>query len=301
MQIASLGECMIELSGSPLRKTYGGDTLNTAVYLARLLSGSTHSVRYLTAVGEDSLSAELLQEWQAEHIVTDRIARLPGKMPGLYLVETDEHGERRFHYWRSDSAARHYFASGIDFARLFDGLDAVYLSGITLALFPTSERAHLIGALGAFKMDGGKVWFDNNFRPALWSAAAARDAYAQLYGIADIALLTEDDEAAVFGTATADDMIARVLKAGGSEVIIKRGSQPCIVATSSGRGSVSAAPVEKVVDTCAAGDSFAAAYLAARINGATLEQAAQNGHRLAGTVIQYPGAIMPSAAMPTQN
>ncbi|KAF0812078.1 2-dehydro-3-deoxygluconokinase [Andreprevotia sp. IGB-42] len=298
MNIAAIGECMIELSGNPLRKTYGGDTLNTAVYLARLLRGTSHTVRYLTALGTDSLSDDLLAAWQQEGIATDRVTRLPAKMPGLYMVETDAAGERRFHYWRSDSAARAYFSSGIDFSTLLAGLDVVYLSGITLALFPASERAHLIAALQAFKASGGQIWFDNNFRPALWSAAAAREAYARLYAIADVALLTGDDEIAVFGAATPEEMVTRALSAGSGEVVIKRGSQPCLVASSDEQGSVAATPVAKVVDTCAAGDSFAAGYLAARLAGQDMQSAAQHGHRLAGTVIQYPGAIMPADKMP---
>ena len=57
-------------------------------------------------------------------------------------------------------------------------------------------------------------------------------------------------------------------------------------------------PVGEVVDTTAAGDSFAAAYLAARLGGAEPADAARAGHRLAGTVVRYPGAIIPREAMP---
>ncbi|WP_371680654.1 PfkB family carbohydrate kinase [Microvirga sp. KLBC 81] len=57
-------------------------------------------------------------------------------------------------------------------------------------------------------------------------------------------------------------------------------------------------PAEDVVDTTAAGDSFAAAYLHARLSGATLEAAASAGHRLARQVVRYRGAIIPADAMP---
>ncbi|WP_432723983.1 sugar kinase [Jeongeupia wiesaeckerbachi] len=296
MHIGALGEAMIELAGQPLERRYGGDTLNTAVYLSRLL-GDAHRVAYLSALGDDSLSDGLLAAWQAEGVATERIARLPGRLPGLYLVETDDAGERRFHYWRNDSAARHWLASGLDFAALFAGLDVVYLSGITLALLASAERARLIAALVDFKARGGRVWFDNNYRPALWSQAEARDAYTQLYAIADIALITEDDETRVFGD-SGDALIERVQAAGCLEVVIKRGAAPCIIAQGSEWVAVATQPVEHVVDTCAAGDSFAAGYLAARINGISATDAARNGHALAGLVIQYPGAIMPAEAMP---
>ena len=51
-RVASIGECMIELSPAAdglLSRGFGGDTLNTAVYLARL----GVAVDYVTALGDD--------------------------------------------------------------------------------------------------------------------------------------------------------------------------------------------------------------------------------------------------------
>ncbi|TCP96570.1 hypothetical protein EDC44_104103 [Cricetibacter osteomyelitidis] len=49
--LAILGECMIELNGEPfgnMRQTYGGDTLNTATYLARCTPKSAVEIRYVS-------------------------------------------------------------------------------------------------------------------------------------------------------------------------------------------------------------------------------------------------------------
>ena len=54
-----------------------------------------------------------------------------------------------------------------------------------------------------------------------------------------------------------------------------------------------------VVDTTAAGDSFAAAYIAARLAGEDPVEAARAGHGLAGVVVCHPGAIIPRAVMPS--
>jgi 2-dehydro-3-deoxygluconokinase len=51
-------------------------------------------------------------------------------------------------------------------------------------------------------------------------------------------------------------------------------------------------PVQGVIDTTGAGDSFNAGYLAARTRGATPVQAVQLGNRCAACVIQRRGAIV---------
>ena len=75
-KVACIGECMIELKqaeGGLLSRGYGGDTLNTAVYLARLGAG----VDYITALGDDPLSDEMVAGWAAEGIGTRRVLRGP--------------------------------------------------------------------------------------------------------------------------------------------------------------------------------------------------------------------------------
>src|SRR5436309_14397415 len=102
-RVACIGECMIELrqaSGDQLSRVYGGDALNTAVYLARL----GLAVDYVTALGDDPISDEMVAGWAAEGVGTTRVARLPGKLPGLYMIQTDTAGERRFYHWRDSSA-----------------------------------------------------------------------------------------------------------------------------------------------------------------------------------------------------
>src|SRR5881392_4089221 len=107
-KVASIGECMIELkqaAGGLLSRGYGGDTLNTAVYLARL----GVAVDYVTALGDDPLSGGMLAGWRAEGVGTGLVARVPGRLPGLYLIQTDPAGERRFLYWRDRAPARELF------------------------------------------------------------------------------------------------------------------------------------------------------------------------------------------------
>lgn len=303
--VYAIGECMIELQKHGEQGTldyrFGGDTLNTAVYMARLLDPAVADVAYVTGLGQDGMSAEMLAAWEREGIATASVLRLADRLPGIYMIETDPDGERRFHYWRKDSAARHWMAApGADrvLAQLAEAR-MVYLSGISLAILSPGDRDVLVATLARCRAAGGKVVFDNNYRPRLWeSADAARDVYGRVLAHADIALLTLDDEVALHGPGDASAAIERTRSLGVGEIVVKCGGDPAVVWHDGTVHEVAPEPVSDVIDTTAAGDSFGAAYMAARLSGKGPEDAARAGHRLAGTVIRHRGAIIPRDAMP---
>ena len=293
-RVACIGECMVELkerADGLLRRSYGGDTLNTAVYLARLGVG----VDYVTAVGDDAWSDEMIASWHAEGIGTGLIPRLPGRLPGLYIIQTDDCGERRFLYWRDSAAARQLF-DHFDVARL-EAFDVLYVSGITLSIYPGGVRESLLQALGRARSRGARVVFDTNFRPRGWpDMEVARTAYRAMLATSDVVLASVEDLLAVFGP----DFEATVLRHARRAEVVLRLSHPASRVRHEGEDvMVQARPAARVVDTTAAGDSYAAAYLAARLGGASPERAARAGHALAGVVVGHPGAVIPRAAMPS--
>lgn len=289
---------MVELQqvGQDLRKGFGGDTLNTAVYLSRLTAGKNVNVSYVTALGQDSISQDMVDNWNNEGINTEFVQRSATKQPGLYMVETDAEGERSFLYWRNDSAAKFWLESASE--ELIESLvkqDAIYLSGISLAILSPESREKLFDLLGRCKDAGGKVIFDNNYRPQLWdSAEQAAENYKRLLSVTHTGLLTFDDEQAVFGDTCLEECIARTVELGVQEIVIKRGGKECLIINSEETITVEAntIPKEKVVDTNAAGDSFAAGYMSKRLLGTSCVDAAKKAHQVAGTVIQHKGAII---------
>jgi 2-dehydro-3-deoxygluconokinase len=302
-KVASIGECMIELrhrGERDLELAYGGDTLNFAVYLARLTRRRGVAIDYVTALGEDPYSDAMLAMWRGEGIGCELVARLPGRLPGLYTIRTDEHGERTFTYWRSASAARDLLhgAHGSHIARRLAGYDVLYLSGITLSILDQAQRETLMALADRVRAQGGRVVFDSNFRPAGWpDPDEARAAFDQMLRRVDIALPTLDDDQALFGVQDAADCARRLHDLGVAEVAVKLGADGCHLSSDGRSGLVPAEKVARVVDSTAAGDSFNAGYLAARLAGAEPAAAAAQGHRIAARVIGHPGAVIPLAAM----
>lgn len=297
-KVACIGECMVELKqadGGLFSRGYGGDTLNTAVYLARLGVGAD----YVTALGDDSLSDEMIAGWAAEGVGTSRVVRLPGKLPGLYMIQTDGQGERRFFHWRDSAAARSLMGlpETPEILNSLAGYDVIYLSAITLSLYDTEGRARLFTALRHARENGARFAFDTNFRARGWpDLDVARAVFQEAFAAADIVLASTEDLLPLYPGITNEALLARIP---GAEVVLKLSDPASIVRLEGVPYPIKAKPVEAlVVDTTAAGDSFAAAYVAARLVGADPIEAARAGHRLAGIVVCHPGAIIPRAEMP---
>lgn len=302
IKVALLGECMVELSGEPfgtLHQSYGGDTFNTAVYLSRC-GGGVIQTWYATALGDDALSKELKRRWSLDGLALDLIRTVAGRMPGIYQIQVDADGERHFTFWRDNSAAKAYFdTDSTPLEERADQWDAFYFSGISLAILPPAGRERLFALAQALRARGARVVFDNNYRPKLWpDNAIARACFNQAFAVADTVLITADDHQALFGMDCVEAAVQAVQTLAIPEVVIKRGVSPTLVRSGAGPwASVPVQAVAHVVDTTAAGDSFAAGYLSRRLRGASPEEAALFGNRLAARVIQHRGAIIPPEAM----
>lgn len=297
--IAVLGECMVELSevDGQVGLGFAGDTLNTAIYLKRLAPSA--DVHYVTAIGKDSYSQRMRENWQNEGLKTHLVMSFEDKLPGLYAIETDECGERTFHYWRSESAAR-YMVKHPEFSAAcsqIEKLDAIYLSGISLAIIPDDDKAALLETISKLKRHGIYVVVDSNYRPRLWDTPQhAQKWMSQLYQLADLALVTADDEIALWGGSELD-VIPRLNSFEISQLVVKRGAEGACWNDGHRSGTVETEKVGKVIDTTAAGDSFNAAYLAAWCSNMDMAECCYWGNKLAGQVIQHKGAIIPTEYM----
>jgi 2-dehydro-3-deoxygluconokinase len=291
-----VGEVLIELArGADGRfaLSCGGDTFNTAVYLAR----AGLDVAFATALGDDPYSDSIVALAAAEGLSSKLMFRAPGKLPPLCLIESGPRGERVFRYWGEDAPARELFerpdwmlvAQEMVAARL------IYFSGITLSLYSNNGVGRFLALLEAARAQGAKVAFDGNFRPRGWKGdlSRTRAVFMEALKRVDIALPTFDDEAVLWGDPSPETTVARLQAFGIGEIVVKNGPNSALVATAGAQQFVPVPEVMVPVDPTAAGDGFNAGYLAARLTGAAAAEAAAAAHRLAGDVIRHPGALVP--------
>jgi 2-dehydro-3-deoxygluconokinase len=295
-RVICVGEVLIEMTrgaDGTFAPSCGGDAFNAAIYLAR----AGLDVGFATAVGDDPYSDSIVALASAEQVSSALILRVPGRLPGLCLVERNPSGERVVSVWDETAPARELFElpGWVRIAESLVSARLIYFSGITLSLYSNNGLGRLFAALEVARQQDAKVAFDGNFRPAAWKAnlARARTVFIEALKRVDIALPTYDDEAVLWGDPSPESTVARLQAFGIGEIVVKNGPNSALVA---GSGTQEFVPVPEVVvpvDPTAAGDGFNAGYLAARLSGSDPVQAAIAAHRLAADVLRHPGALVP--------
>lgn len=298
MSVVCVGEVLIELArGADGRfaLSCGGDTFNTAIYLAR----AGLDVGFATALGDDPYSDSIVALAAAEGVSSELIFRAPGRLPALCLIEGGAGGERVFRYWGADAPARELFErpDWLLVAQEMVAARLIYFSGITLSLYSNNGVGRFLALLEAARQQGAKVAFDGNFRPRAWKGdlSRTRAVFMEALKRVDIALPAFDDEAVLWGDPSPETTVARLQAFGIGEIVVKNGPNSALVATGGTQQFVPVPEVMEPVDPTAAGDGFNAGYLAARLGGAAAAEAATAAHRLAGDVIRHPGALVPRA------
>lgn len=295
-RFASLGECMVEFFDAGegnWRRGFAGDTLNVA-WCAKALLPTDWQVDYVTRIGQESVSEDLLKFLESVDISTDSIQRDESRTLGLYTIKTDAAGERTFDYWRSHSAARCLADDPQQLLQSLKGSDWLYLSGISAAIVEAQGRSNLLDVLAELRQNGLKVAYDPNYRPKLWESSEAVMAFNRAVApLCDLVLPTFDDEQSACGDQSPQMTIERLLDWGAELVVVKNGAAATEVGGANVRRNFALPQVNSPVDTTGAGDSFNGAFLAHFMRGASLERSIKSAQCVSAGVVMERGALVP--------
>ncbi|GAC15346.1 sugar kinase [Aliiglaciecola lipolytica] len=290
------GECMLELvnqSETQLGKSFAGDLYNSSVYLKRAFPAI--NVEFMSCIGNDMLSSELLARLHAEKISTQFLPQISTHHLGSYMVVTDEFGERSFIYWRGDSAAKRMVSAlSAEQSLSLDDSGMFFFSGISIAILLDEERELFWQKLEQMQQAGVVIAFDPNYRPQLWrSAEIAKLNIEKAFQLADVLLPGVDDFQKLYGISDVEQCIELCMQYNPQELVMKQGEKNVLIVNAQGREVVPIVPNDNVVDTTSAGDAFNGVYIGARASGFAPKTAALAASAAASKVIETPGAIMP--------
>jgi 2-dehydro-3-deoxygluconokinase len=288
LSILAVGESMIELSDAGDRLaawTFAGDALNWAVAVSHALP--EYDVQHLCAVGDDSRSVEFSTFCAALGVDASSSPTFSDRNMGMYWIST-VNGDRRFRYWREESAAREHLRSEHDVLPALRP-DVVMFSNITLAV--AGDRASgLLDEMALAKSKGATVVYDTNYRPQLWpDPERARSLEATAFELADYVHASLDDVHAVWG-GSLTDFVSQLEQAGVGEAVITDGPGDVVVAEMGSTKTFRPAVVD-ALDTSGAGDAFFGTYVGRRLAGAGIEDAVGSAEDICAQVVQRAGAL----------
>ncbi len=300
----AIGECLVEHRANDEQLYFAGDTLNVAIYLARLAQGEV-CVQYATALAACSKSEQMKRQWQQAGIEISAVGCVSDKSVGEYWIDLDQDGERSFRYQRDDSAARYMLADTAccqRISRAIENADMIYLSAISLAILDSASRQTLYECLATAKQRGARIVMDNNYRALLWlDGGSCCQALRHFEGLVDLALYSLADAQAMAAKPdlTAEDLVRQLRQAGVKQVVIKAAERGYWLAEGGSEPEyVAVEAIVGVVDSTAAGDAFNAGFICGVLRSESLKECGRLGYSLASAVLMHAGAIIPKQAMP---
>ena len=269
----------------PLERVFmqvGGDAANEALVLARL----GHAPRLISAVGRDAPGDFVLDTLSGAGVDVSRVARVAGLDTGINVVLVREDGERSFITSRTGSLR------ALSLAHILPALDDPALDGAKVACLASlfvSPRLTLGDTallLDRLKARGLTLCADTT-RPK--NGETLTQAGAVLSRL-DYFFPNLSEAAALTGEADPDAIADALLETGVGCVALKLGARGCILARKGERQLVPACPAKRCVDTTGAGDTFAAAFIAALAEGRAPLACARFANAAASLCVETVGA-----------
>ena len=291
MHICSIGECMIELSNiskNNYSMSFAGDTANTAIYLSRLGAHSS----YISSIGNDKLSKNMINFLKKENVFTENIYINNNATLGLYLISNKKNGDRNFFYWRKNSAAKTYFENiKIDtLVNKIKNYNAVYYSGITLSIYNKKNNTLFLKFLKLIKQKDIKIYFDFNVRINNWkNKETAVKQIIKFSKISDIIFIKKEDLLNLNIKNSKKFILDNYKK---KLVIFRSDNGKIIIYNKEKISHYKFIFKKKVKDTTGCGDAFNASFLINYNQNMEIKDCLEIAHKLGRDVANVSGAII---------
>ena len=299
VDIAIIGECLVELSSngtladtSTLNKFFGGDTVTTAVAVARLGG----NVTYLTQVGNDGFSEFILSSLQKENIDTSLI-KSNDEQNGMYIVSRTPE-KKELLYYKRKTAATKLSISDIS-EECIKQLKLIYSTGVVQSL-SASSRELVRESFKVAKENDVFTAYDPNYTSCFMNSTDTKEYFEEIVEFTDIIFLSlKNDAARLYEVDSIDKVVKYFWDKGVKIVVIKShidngyytGYRGEIIFTEFYN-------TQKAIDTTASGDVFNGGFLYAITNGYAPSEATKFAAVVSGLQTQNYGAIQ---AIPYKN
>ena len=292
VDIAIIGECLIELSSngtladtSTLNKYFGGDTVTTAVAIARLGG----KVTYVTKIGNDGFSEFILSSLNKENIDTSLITSNE-EQNGMYIVSRTPEKKELLYYKRKTAATK----LSIDDLNedCIKKLKLVYSTGVVQSLSASSrELGHNTFKLA--KENDVMTAYDPNYTSCFMNSTDTKEYFEEIVDYTDIIFLSLKNDAERLYDVESIDKVMNYFWDKGVKIVVVKSHIDNGYYTGY-KGDISFTEfynTSKAIDTTASGDVFNGGFLYAITNGYAPAEATKFASVVSGLQTQNFGAI----------
>ena len=245
-------------------KCPGGAPANVAVGVARLGGDAS----FIGRVGADPFGRFMAETLSGEGVDIGALRLDPDHRTSTVLVALDDEGERSFTFMVRPSADQ--FLTPDELPR-FDAGQWLLTCSIALANEPV--RTSCLQAMAAIKAAGGRVCFDPNLRPEVWSNPTEMlPQVRQVIAQADVVKLSIEELQLLSGE---DDLAAGLATLSGTALVLVTRGAAGVVARLDGELLEWVGQRVTPLDTTGAGDAFVAGLLAALAGRSSLPTLAE--------------------------
>ena len=292
IDIAIIGECLIELSAngsladtSTLNKFFGGDTVTTAVTVARLGG----SVTYLTKVGNDGFSEFILSSLKKENIDTSLI-KTNEEQNGMYIVSHTLENKEVLYYKRKTAATK---LSVEDFTEdNIKKLKLVYSTGVVQSL-SASSRELIRETFKTAKENDVLTAYDPNYTSCFMNSEDTKELFEEIVDHTDIIFLSLKNDAIKLYEVDSMDKIMNYLWEKGVKIVVIKShiDNGYYIGYNGDISFIDFYNTQKTIDTTASGDVFNGGFLYALTHGYSPVDSAKFASVVSGLQTQNYGAI----------